>query len=108
MENEKPKSSRAKARERWAAHIENWQASGLTQVDYCRRENIDANSFSNWKRKLRETPEGEGESPFVELPPAKAATNGTELGPLFEFSIGPEGVSFRLNLNAAGKWRPGA
>lgn len=108
MEDETPKTNRAKARERWAAHLASWEASGLTQVAYCRRESIDANSFSNWKRKLRQTPNTEGESSFVELPAAKAAANGTKPEPLLEFSIGPEGVMLRLNLNAAWSWRPGA
>jgi hypothetical protein len=105
MENENPKPTRAKARERWAAHLANWQASGLAQTEYCRRENIDPNSFSNWKRKLREAPKSEGESTLVELGPAKVSMNGVApVPPIFEFAIGREGVTFRLNLNAAWNW----
>jgi hypothetical protein len=109
MEQAESKPTRANARERWAAHLANWQASGLTQTEYCRRENIDPNSFSNWKRKLCETSKPEADPGFVELGPAKVSMNGVKPAPpILEFSIGPEGVTFRLNLNAAWNWRPGA
>ena len=109
MENENPKPARAKARDRWANHLANWQASGLTQIEYCRRENIDPNSFSNWKRKLRESPEAVADPGFVELPgTAKIQASEDQAAPILEFAIGPEGVTFRLNLNAAWDWRPGA
>lgn len=109
MEHPESKPSRANARERWAAHLSNWQASSLTQTEYCRRENIDANSFSNWKRKLREMSKSEADPVFVELPSTtKVPAIEYQTPPIFEFSIGPEGVTFRLNLNAAWDWRPGA
>ena len=32
--------------ERWKNHIEGWQASGLSQAEYCRRHGLNANTFS--------------------------------------------------------------
>ena len=31
---------------RWKNHIEDWQASGLSQAEYCRRHGLNANTFS--------------------------------------------------------------
>ena len=32
--------------ERWKQHIEDWQASGLSQAEYCRRHGLNANTLS--------------------------------------------------------------
>ena len=32
--------------ERWKNHIEDWQASGLSQAEYYRRHGLNANTFS--------------------------------------------------------------
>lgn len=37
----------------WADHIESWQASGLTQRDYCQGQAISLASFGYWRKKLR-------------------------------------------------------
>ena len=31
---------------RWKNHIEGWQASGLSQAEYCRQHGLNANTFS--------------------------------------------------------------
>jgi len=31
---------------RWKQHIEGWQASGLSQAEYCRQHGLNANTFS--------------------------------------------------------------
>ena len=31
---------------RWKQHIEDWQASGLSQAEYCRQHGLNANTFS--------------------------------------------------------------
>lgn len=33
--------------ERWLNHIETWKSSGLTQVEYCRRHDLNPNTFSS-------------------------------------------------------------
>jgi len=41
-------------REYWRSHVSNWEESGLSQTEYCRRNNIPFSSFGNWKTKLSE------------------------------------------------------
>lgn len=38
---------------RWNNHLKLWQSSGLTQAEYCRRNNISEKSFGYWLRKDR-------------------------------------------------------
>ena len=49
----------------WEKHIAQWNASGLSQVEYCRTNTIALSSFRNWKRKSKR-----GGSPpaLVEVP----------------------------------------
>jgi hypothetical protein len=53
----------------WEKHIAQWNASGLSQVEYCRTNKIALSSFQNWKRKLKP-----GGSPptLVEVPLQKS------------------------------------
>ena len=37
----------------WKKHIEAWQASGLSQVEYCRRHGLNANTFSGRLRDYK-------------------------------------------------------
>jgi hypothetical protein len=39
--------------ERWKNHIEDWQASGLSQAEYCRRHGLNANTFSGRLHRYR-------------------------------------------------------
>ena len=39
----------------WQEHVERWQRSGLSQQQYCTREQIKARTFSTWKHKLGKT-----------------------------------------------------
>jgi hypothetical protein len=32
--------------------LADWEASGLTQVEFCRQRGVNANSFKNWKHQL--------------------------------------------------------
>jgi hypothetical protein len=35
----------------WEKHITQWEVSGLSQVEYCRSNNISIKSFQYWKKK---------------------------------------------------------
>lgn len=35
----------------WLDHVETWKKSSLTQSDYCRLNDLNHKSFSNWKLK---------------------------------------------------------
>ena len=36
----------------WNRHIENWRNSDLTQVEYCRQNELNRHTFGYWKSKL--------------------------------------------------------
>ena len=38
----------------WAKHSRGWKASGLSQRDYCNREELSLSSFDRWRRLIRE------------------------------------------------------
>jgi len=44
----------AKKRRFWQAHVQAWGKSGLSQNDYCRRNQLKNNQFGYWKKKLTE------------------------------------------------------
>jgi len=45
-------NARHSKREFWSRHIENQSNSDLTQVEYCRQNNLNRHTFSYWKSKL--------------------------------------------------------
>ncbi|MHC4170069.1 MAG: IS66 family insertion sequence element accessory protein TnpA [Planctomycetota bacterium] len=50
MAKTKKKISRAAY---WRKHISRWSKSGLTQAEYCRRNEVSAAAFQWWKGQLR-------------------------------------------------------
>jgi hypothetical protein len=36
----------------WQDHLAHWQASGLTQVAYCRQQGLNRDQFGYWKKRL--------------------------------------------------------
>jgi len=50
MAKTKKKTSRAVY---WRKHISQWSKSGLTQAEYCRRNEVSAAAFQWWKGQLR-------------------------------------------------------
>ena len=61
--------SRSGKQRLWEKHIAQWNASGLSQTEYCRSNKIGLKSFQYWKRKskLKGSP-----PPIVEVPLPKA------------------------------------
>ncbi len=37
----------------WRIHLKAWSKSGLTQLEYCRRNQLKASRFTYWKTKLK-------------------------------------------------------
>jgi len=59
-------SSRSyKKRHYWESHFKNWQASTLSQAQYCRQNELSSKSFTYWKGKLSRPDE---EIRFVPVP----------------------------------------
>jgi len=55
-----------KKRRHWKHHVQAWQKSSLSQVEYCRRQNIVPHRFTYWKKKLE--PPRTSELSFVPVP----------------------------------------
>lgn len=48
----------------WAERLERFPSSGLTIIDFCRREGISTASFYQWRKRLKATEaEANGEQP---------------------------------------------
>ena len=45
--------SRAGRQQFWQEHLAKWNATELSQVEYCRRNKIGLKSFQYWKRKTK-------------------------------------------------------
>ena len=39
----------------WKQHIDSWQATGLTQTEYCRRHNLKHHQLVYWKKRFLKT-----------------------------------------------------
>ena len=39
----------------WKQHIDNWQETGLTQAEYCRRHNLKHHQLVYWKKRFSRT-----------------------------------------------------
>jgi hypothetical protein len=86
--------------ERHIEHMKAWQASGLTQADYCRQQGLNVKTFSRWFRacQLSKQPAKPLLLP-VEIKPA-ATTQAIE-------SIWlrlPKGQSLELPGNISPRW----
>ncbi|MBN2862781.1 MAG: hypothetical protein JXN62_06445 [Bacteroidales bacterium] len=51
MEAESTKEKNRKKAIFWANHIKCWEESGLSQIDYCRANNLSRHHFTYWKCK---------------------------------------------------------
>lgn len=47
------KDQRGQRHKFWAYHLQQWENSGLSQAEYCRRNNVKIKSFTYWKAKLK-------------------------------------------------------
>jgi hypothetical protein len=84
----------------WVDHFLNWEKSGLSQAEYCRRNDLKYCHFHYWKRKLSKPPHlsplsAQTESQrinFVELgaalPLASGMPRGTVPGDIFRLWVG--------------------
>ena len=42
----------------WKQHIDSWQETGLTQAEYCRRNNLKHHQLVYWKKRFLKTEAG--------------------------------------------------
>jgi hypothetical protein len=55
----------------WKAHISSWQASRVSQTEYCRRHELRFHQFVYWRRKF--TPKPSAPLSLVQVPVAAVA-----------------------------------
>ncbi len=55
MAQKKSTSEQIKKARRWQRHLQIWRESGLTQVEYCRINNLGVKAFGYWLRKDRKS-----------------------------------------------------
>jgi transposase-like protein len=60
----------------WTRMLGAWEQSGLSQLEFCRREGINAGTFAWWKRQLRKA---RGDVPRRQGQPRKAAGRFVEV-----------------------------
>lgn len=46
---------KAQSRQHWEKHIIAWKNSGQTQQDYCRSNDLNPGTFTNWKIKIKKS-----------------------------------------------------
>ena len=70
----------------WEEHLRKWKASGVSQVEYCRLNDVNVKSFRYWKRRIGRL----GCAPaLVELPVTKSIPlNSLALCPQFCLVVG--------------------
>ena len=54
--------------QQWRSRIGAWSRSGLTQIEFCKREKLSRSAFSYWKKKLNENDWKDGRNRLVEIP----------------------------------------
>lgn len=69
------KQEQQKNREEWRRRIGEWEASGLTQVEYCKQNELKISAFLYWRKKFSE--KKSARASFVEVP----------LSPINRFSL---------------------
>jgi len=84
-------TTRKSKRKYWQRHIRAWQASQLSQSEYCRRNKIALNTFGAWKRKL--VPAQTDAGALVELPVDKLLKSSSPRFPVLQ----PSGLALILS-----------
>jgi hypothetical protein len=81
-----------RSREQWAALFAEQADSGLTQAAFCASRGMVVSTFTNAKRRLRETPDRLGGDDFVALDMDRSATRDVASAWDIELSLGTEVV----------------
>ena len=90
------KKSRKDLNKFWKFHIEQWSESDLTQLEYCRQNDLTAYRFTYWKKKFKQQSGPSVE--FVQITPEPEAVNTCPSGLKLNTSHGlqieiPDGFS---------------
>lgn len=88
------KTTREENRAIWNDRIENWERSGFTASEFCRKNRLKPFQFAYWKRKLRNSQKSR-KNEFVEIPKLDSKSLHTAG---YEINI-PGGISIRTDVN---------
>ena len=67
------KASWIERRKYWTAQVQRWKESGLTQREYCKKEDLSIERFGAWKRRLDH--ENQGDSGCLVAVPSKIVSS---------------------------------
>ena len=73
----------------WKRLVERYEAGGLSQREFCRREGLNENTFRSWRGRLQS--QASSQVPFVEVVPASVPESPW----LIELEL-PRGVTLRM------------
>jgi hypothetical protein len=73
--------------EYWGGHVEDWRASGLSQIAYCAQHGLNIKSFRRWRTKLQQSA---AKAPSLTLVP---------------ISVGTPATAPAIRLHSPGGWR---
>ena len=91
MSNTKIKRIRRSA-DQWASVLSDQRASGLSQVEFCRREGIALSTFARWRQRLSGAEKATScDEPWIELSDLPATSAGWDI----ELDLG-DGICLRL------------
>lgn len=82
-ERRTPQGGRTK--EHWIEEVRRWRNSGLTQKEYCIREDISLERLGTWKRRLDR--EGQMQSGALVAVPSRIVTSALHAGPAIKLVV---------------------
>lgn len=71
----------------WAARIDEWKRSGVTQRQYCEDNHLALATFSWWRKRLKQHGSRTHET-FVEIPTERAVSTVVERGGSLSIGVG--------------------
>jgi hypothetical protein len=83
----------------WKTHLESWKNSGLSQAEYCKRNNLKPVTFSYWK--CRQKNEANQSSGFVAVNiPKTIAKSKYNASDSFRIDL-PDGMKLTFSIQTA-------
>ena len=82
----------SKKRVEWERRLKEWESSGETQVEFCRRYNVTPATFKYWRKVIGRTESEQGRSSFVPIGGSDA----------IELEV--EGTKLRLPSSTPASW----
>lgn len=95
----KPHSPRRTSKSEQLNYLQQWQASGMRQTDFCKQHNINIKTFANWRKRLAR------DNALASSAPVKGSSSNQsalkQLEPAYLKVTAPNGLSCSIpnNLN---------